>query len=529
MKIIELIQCSPEWRAHRAKHFNASDAPAMMGASKYKTRTALIKELATGLSAEVDSATQRRFDNGHRAEALARPYAESLIGESFYPVVGCDTIDGLPLSASFDGLTMLHDVCFEHKSLNDDIRNALYDNSDGANLPAMYRIQMEQQLMLSGAEKCLFMATNWNLDTEELLEQHVAWYYPDPELRQRIIAGWKQFALDLENYTHAEAKPEAVAEHIEALPTLLVQVEGRVLATNLDTFKAKAGSFIASIKTELVDDNDFATADKMVKFLADGEKQLASVKQQAQAQAADIDAVFRAIDDISERMRGKRLQLEKLVKAEKESRRLELVRDTQDVYMAHVDKLNERVAGLMPRNVPAFGEAVKGLKTLYSMRDKLSTALANAKIEANEIADRIELNARAAQEHMHLLPDFSAVCTKAADDFAALLALRVQQYENRMEAEREIIRQKEAAKAAEDQRGKADAGVGPELSDHAQPVAASTPPHPVADAGKVITEQKAQIEAFLDKYVQPAKRNNTRAVLMAWEQFKTELPMEHAA
>ena len=75
MQIVNLIQGSQEWHAHRAQHFNASDAPAMMACSSYKTRAELIKELATGIGQEVDAATQRRFDAGHQFEALARPLA----------------------------------------------------------------------------------------------------------------------------------------------------------------------------------------------------------------------------------------------------------------------------------------------------------------------------------------------------------------------------------------------------------------------------------------------------------------------
>ena len=75
MKQHNLIQGSPEWHAHRANHFNASDAPAMMGCSPYKTRTQLLHEKHTGVTPEVDAATQRRFDAGHAAEAAARPCA----------------------------------------------------------------------------------------------------------------------------------------------------------------------------------------------------------------------------------------------------------------------------------------------------------------------------------------------------------------------------------------------------------------------------------------------------------------------
>ena len=75
MKVHDLIQGSPEWLSYRTEHFNASDAPAMMGVSPYKTRTQLLHEMHTGIAADVDEATQRRFDDGHRVEALARPLA----------------------------------------------------------------------------------------------------------------------------------------------------------------------------------------------------------------------------------------------------------------------------------------------------------------------------------------------------------------------------------------------------------------------------------------------------------------------
>ena len=68
----DCAQGSPEWHALRARHFTASEASAMLGVSKYQTRADLIKRNATGLVEEVDAATQRRFDDGHAAEAAAR-------------------------------------------------------------------------------------------------------------------------------------------------------------------------------------------------------------------------------------------------------------------------------------------------------------------------------------------------------------------------------------------------------------------------------------------------------------------------
>ncbi len=113
MKIVSLTQGSPEWHAHRAEHFNASDAPAMLGTGKFETRNELIHRLATGEIKEVSAELQRRFDDGHATEAQARPIVEELIGEELFPAVGVS--DEHPrLSASFDGVTDDFETRFEH-------------------------------------------------------------------------------------------------------------------------------------------------------------------------------------------------------------------------------------------------------------------------------------------------------------------------------------------------------------------------------------------------------------------------------
>jgi len=53
LETVELVQGSKEWHAHRSTHFNASDAPAMMGCSAYKTRTQLLHETHTGMAPDM--------------------------------------------------------------------------------------------------------------------------------------------------------------------------------------------------------------------------------------------------------------------------------------------------------------------------------------------------------------------------------------------------------------------------------------------------------------------------------------------
>lgn len=418
--IHNFVQGTDEWKAHRAKCRNASDAAAALNDSPYVTRRELLKRISTGIEKEYDPATLLRFAKGHELEAQARVWAEEIIGEELYPVTMSDTIEDMLLSASFDGLNMLESIAWEHKTLNKDLAESL---SSGI-IPRTYFWQLEQGLMISGADKCLFMASNGT--KESML---YAWYYPSPDVRKQLLAGWKQFEQDLATYEHVEVAATPVAASIDSLPALMVQVEGKVLATNLDAFVGAAKTFIDGIKTELVSDQDFADADKMTKFLKDGEEQLSLVKSQALAQTQSIEHLFRTIDDISAQMKSKRLALAKLVTSEKESRRLELIRKAQDAYTAHIDKLNARIGGAwMPRTVPPFADAIKGLKSLDSMHNKLDGAVATAKLEANEIADCIAGNRNllidGPVDYIGLFPDFAAVCTKPAEDFINLLAAR---------------------------------------------------------------------------------------------------------
>lgn len=416
----ELTQGSPEWLAYRANHDNASDAPAMMGCSPYKTRTELLHERHTGLSAEVDAATQRRFDDGHRFEALARPLAEQIIGEELYPVVGSDG----SLSASFDGLTMLEDIAFEHKSLNDELRECIKDDACGYLLPIHYRVQMEQQCMVAGCGKVLFMASKW--DGETLVEERHTWYYPDPELADKIRAGWAQFHADLAAYKPAEAAPVVTGKAPDALPALRIEVSGAVTASNLAEFKGTALAAIRSVNRDLQTDQDFADAEKAVKWCGDVEDRLAAAKQHALSQTTSIDELFRTMDDISAEAKRVRLDLDKLVKARKEQIREEIVTEGRSALAAHIAGLNTRLGKPYMPTIPAdFAGAIKGKRTVESLRDAVNTTLAHAKIQANEIADRIQVNLNTlhelASDHAFLFADTSVIVLKAPDDLTMLL------------------------------------------------------------------------------------------------------------
>jgi putative phage-type endonuclease len=387
MNVVKLAQGSPEWLAHRAKHFNASDAPAMLGCSPHKSRRQLLAEVDTGINPEVDAGTQRRFNLGHRLEALARPLAEEILGEPLYPATG---VDGR-FSASFDGITLGGEIVFEHKAMNDELRKLF----NGGDPPLHYRVQIEHQLMVSGATTCLFMASRFDSDGVLIEEVH-RWIKSDESLRQQIVAGWEQFARDLETFMPRETAPTPVGTAPETLPALRIEVEGTVIASNLQAFRETAITAIRNVKRELTTDQHFADAELSVKWCREVETRIEAAKAHALSQTASIDELFRTLDDIAAESRRVRLDLEKLVRGRKEEIRTAIVVDAQRALAKHLATLSAECEPFAVSGVAAdFAAAIKGKRSITAMHDAVDHALADAKIAADAAARVVRTNAAA--------------------------------------------------------------------------------------------------------------------------------------
>lgn len=454
-----LEQGSPAWLAHRRQFFNASDAPAMMGCSPYKTRDQLLHEMHTGLTAEVDAATQRRFDDGHRYEALARPHAAAIVGEELFPVTGSVG----RYSASFDGLTMAEDTAFEHKTLNAELRACMRDEGNGWDLPKHYQVQMEQQLMVSGAERVLFTASKWEGDT--LIEFKHCWYASDPKLRAQIVAGWEQFDKDLCAYEPVEKTVAPVGAAVTALPSIAVTVEGTIVVK--DNFKAFEVALRDFIEHRLIrkpeSDQDFADLDKQIKALKGAEAGLDAMEVQLLSQVAPIDAAKRTKDMLLAMARENRLMAEKLLAARKEQIKVEQVQRGVKALAEHVEALNTSLGGkYMPMVQADFGAAIKGLRTVDSLKNAIDSLLATTKISSSATANLIAINLNTFKErtadYQFLFADKAQLLLKANEDLQAIITTRVEAHERaeaeKLEKQRAAIREQERIKAEAEARDK---------------------------------------------------------------------------
>lgn len=506
MDIHDIVQGSDEWHAWRANYLMASDAPAMMGVSPYKSRNELLQEKKFGITAEVNRFQQKRFDDGHRFEALARPYAEKFLGEELYPICGSNGIYG----ASFDGMTMSMGptINWEHKTMNDGIRAA----NTADDLPMVYHIQIAHQFLVSGAERTLFSATRFD-ENGNLLEEKHLWVERNEALIESVKAGWAQFDKDFEVYVPPQEAPVVIGKAPDALPALHIEVTGMVQHSNLAEFTEHAVAVFKSIKTDLVTDEDFADAEKTAKWCEDVEKRLEEAKKHALSQTHTIDALFRAIDAIKDESRQKRLALEKLVKTKKDSRKAEIVSEANTALHDHIMAINNSLGGpWMPRINGNFAEAAKSKRTIASLRSAVDDALAAAKTEAAVIHTTIAENRAAVGDDMHLFPDFAAVCTTKPEVFLSLI-----------ESRRAVVTAKvEAAAKVETQATAGDVirAVAPMLS----PVFESANDIPAEFGGNVdpVIQAEGIVAAFLKsrEWKNEADRNHARAICIEFSKFQ---------
>jgi predicted phage-related endonuclease len=453
--IHDVQQGTEAWNALRAQHDTASEAPAALGQSKYTQRAELLKQKKTGISKAVDGFQQALFDRGHAAEKSARDIAQEIIGSELFPVTITLEVDGLRLLASLDGQTMDDEDIWEHKLWNE----ALAADVRAGTLAPHYTIQMDQQLLVAGARRCLFMTSD---GTRENMAY--CWYETTPEKQAALIAGWKQFNADLAAY-EAPAAVEApvVAAAVTALPTIYVQVTGEVaIKENISVFEVAIKDFIENrLIRDPKSDQDFADLELQIKAMKAAEAAMQNADAQLLSPFEAAQEFKRQKDMLYKLTRDNRLMAEKLLEAKKDQIRADMKRGGEKALADHIAALNASLGKPYMPQVPAdFAGAIKGKRTIDSLKNAIDTTLAQAKIEADAIGRRISTNLNTlrdlAADHKALFPDTAQIVLKQPEDLTSLVKTRIAEHkaeiERQVQAEREAQERREAAARAEAER-----------------------------------------------------------------------------
>ena len=423
MKTIDALQGSQIWLDIRAKHFTASEAPAMMGASKYTTRSELLKQKHTGIAPEVDENKQFLFDRGHAAEAAARQIVEEILSDEFSPVTGMMEVEGLPLLASFDGINFSGDTVWECKLWNE----SLVADVERGELSAHYYWQLEQQLLVSGA-KCVFFTFS-----DGTKEKTIGTLYKSvPRRRAALIAGWHQFAKDLAAYTPPEATDKPVSDAIMQLPAVTIQVTGALSACNLSDVTPLFDRFLTEANTELKTDDDFANGEATAKFSRTTAKNLKLKAVEVVDQIATVSEAVRTLELYAAKFDKLGLVLEKAVKDQKENIKYDIMADAKRAFMDHVDALYQETKPIeLSVQHPDFAGVMKGQRTLESLRNKVNTELARVKIAADAVAKDVRGKLalfKPYAEFDFLFRDLQTIIQKHRDDFMLIVETRINQH-----------------------------------------------------------------------------------------------------
>lgn len=500
MIIHDVVQGTPEWDALRAAHDTASEASAMMGASKNTKRNELLHMKSTGSAKEFsDWVKKNLLDPGHEVEAAARPIIAKEIGERLFPDTATSDEEGYErLLASFDGVTVLEDTVWECKSWNEAKAAEVREDR----VPEEDYWQVVQQLVVSRASRHIYTVTDGTPERSVSVETTL-----DPADEKRLIAGWKQFNEDRANYQHVEDKPEVVAEAVEDLPAVFVQVSGSLaVQDNFSTFEKALRFFLDEILIgDPQTDQDFADLDSQIKVMKKAESALDSAEQQMLAQVQEVNDLKRHKDMLHELVRKNRLVSEKLLSSQKEKIKLEIRKKGESAFATHIETINSTLTGgvKLPAIAANFAGAMKNKRTLASLRDAVDTELARVKIEANEQADKIRVNLDSLRElatdHAFLFRDRQELVLKDNETLVLLVNQRINDHKDEqeriLEAERERIRKEEQDKlqkqAEEDARKLREETEAAEAAEQSQAAAEKSPEPeerkatPVADAPRL--------------------------------------------
>lgn len=447
MKTISLQPGSAEWIKSRS----ASKAPAMMDCDKNTSRSALLRMMATGIGKEFTEWQQKYLlDKGIISECPARDIAEDILCDGLSPI--CCATDNDYLTAAPDGATFSGNIGFEAKAWNEKTAAFVRDGI----VPDYHAWQLDQQILVCGFEYVLFMVTDGTREKCVSIE-----YRSTPERAKKLMAGWKQFDLDLAAYQHVDAVPVAIAEPIKDLPAIVVRVSGALtIETNFATWGVELKSFIdrlpERVPEKLSTDQEFADCKAAIAAFKKAEAQLDAEENRVLSSVPDVDEMKRVKKLLRDMSSTTRLILEKRAVSRDQQVKIEIMQEGKDALAAHLSGLNKRLATVqMPAIVADFAAAIKGKKLYSSMREAVAAILAQKKIESNALADAIQINLStldAAKEYAFLFHDRAAIVMKSPDDLAALIKIRIIDHKaaeaKREEETRAKIRAEEEARAA---------------------------------------------------------------------------------
>lgn len=187
MKIIELEQGSQEWLSWRKTVITATDCAAIFGSSPWSTPYQ-VWQRKLGLVEEQKS--NDAMERGKRLEPIIRARFIKNFGINMTPVV-VESSEYEFLGASLDGLSDCRKYLLEVKTGG----QKLHKMAQEGIVPVYYMNQMQQQFLVTGADKCFYI-----VGSEDETQDIIIEIYPDPEFSKTYLpvarAFWRCVAFN---------------------------------------------------------------------------------------------------------------------------------------------------------------------------------------------------------------------------------------------------------------------------------------------------------------------------------------------
>lgn len=183
MKIIDLEQGTQEWLDFRENKFSASVTPCLFGVGNSSVAAEAYIRYGGGTR---KNATNENFERGHKEEKETRDFINAKQGRNFQPLV-CIYDEDERFIASLDGYD--NEEVLEVKSSSGQLKKY----RETKIVPLQYMYQVQHQLMVTKAKKCLLAIVNSTYDMEIITIE------PDLQMQEDIRKKWIEFEATYKN------------------------------------------------------------------------------------------------------------------------------------------------------------------------------------------------------------------------------------------------------------------------------------------------------------------------------------------
>lgn len=237
---------------------------------------------------------------------------------------------------------------------------------------------------------------------------------------------------------------------------LVIQLTGEVVTSNFDDWKRDLIARIRAVDTELRTDSQFAQASRDVQHFKAAELTLKQAKQSAISQAADIQRLFAAIDEVAEEVRQVRLSLERQVKRRKLEIKEAFIRAGRERIRACIEQMSPDFQAIDHSEFldPGHFElAVKGKASVRGVRTAID-------VLCERLRERIDARAASVEANAIRLDRLPGRHRALFQDRAALLALPPEQLDGVIDERIAVFEAQTAAGSSADRSASLAPGPG---------------------------------------------------------------------